>query len=328
MRGAAPDVILVQSPPAIPTLAVALVAARLRGARLVIDWHNLGFAMLALRLGEAHAAVRLAAWYEGAFGRGGDAHLCVSRALQRTLAERWGIAAAVLYDRPARQFTPLPPERREQVVRELCRRLGFRPEGRPRIVVSPTSWTADEDFALLLDALAQCDARLGTAADSGPQLLVLLTGSGPLRAEYEPRLARLARARVHAQALWLPADEYAAVLASADLGLSLHRSAAGLDLPMKIADMFGAGVPVCAFDYGPCLREVVHPGENAVLFTSAGELAAQLCSLVHDTPAQLALLERLRTGAAAGAAQRWEEAWAIHAAPLVLGEGGRRAAPA
>src|SRR5262249_36532116 len=37
-----PDVILVQNPPAIPTLLVALIAARLRAAKLVVDWHNFG----------------------------------------------------------------------------------------------------------------------------------------------------------------------------------------------------------------------------------------------------------------------------------------------
>ena len=53
-----PDVILVQNPPAAPTLAVAWLAARLRGARLVIDWHNLSHTILAVRLGEHHRAVR------------------------------------------------------------------------------------------------------------------------------------------------------------------------------------------------------------------------------------------------------------------------------
>ena len=326
LRRSAPDVILVQNPPAIPTLAAALLAARLRGTRLVIDWHNFGFAMLALRLGETHGAVRLTAWCEGAFGRRGDAHLCVSRALQRALAERWGIEAAVLYDRPARQFVPLPPGRRDPVVRALCRRVGFETERRPVVVVSPTSWTADEDFALLLDALAQCEARLGAGPDTGARLLVLLTGRGPLRAEYEPRLGGLPRTRVRAHAVWLPPDEYGSALAAADLGLSLHRSASGLDLPMKIADMFGAGLPVCALDYGPCLREVVRPGENAILFASAGDLVAHLCALVRGDVAQAALLARLRAGALAAAAERWEDAWAAHAAPLVLGDGAGHAA--
>ncbi|MFN8642704.1 MAG: hypothetical protein U0802_14010 [Candidatus Binatia bacterium] len=54
-------VILAQTPPALPTLAVALRAARRGGRCLVLDWHNLGHALLALRLGPGHPVVRAAA---------------------------------------------------------------------------------------------------------------------------------------------------------------------------------------------------------------------------------------------------------------------------
>jgi len=52
------DLLLVQNPPALPTLYVAWLVSRLRGARFVIDWHNLGYSQLALRLGRRHLAVR------------------------------------------------------------------------------------------------------------------------------------------------------------------------------------------------------------------------------------------------------------------------------
>ena len=38
-----PDFYLVQNPPSIPTLFIVWMAARLQGARFVIDWHNFGF---------------------------------------------------------------------------------------------------------------------------------------------------------------------------------------------------------------------------------------------------------------------------------------------
>ena len=55
-----PDLILVQNPPAFPTLEIARLALRRRGVRFIIDWHNLGYSLLQRRLGRWHPAVRLA----------------------------------------------------------------------------------------------------------------------------------------------------------------------------------------------------------------------------------------------------------------------------
>ena len=50
--------ILAQTPPALPTLPALAVAARLRGARLVVDWHNFAFTIMSLSMGRRHPLVR------------------------------------------------------------------------------------------------------------------------------------------------------------------------------------------------------------------------------------------------------------------------------
>ncbi|MGH7786463.1 MAG: glycosyltransferase family protein, partial [Candidatus Binatia bacterium] len=275
-----------------------------------------GYAMLARRLGAGHPLVRLARRAERALGHRADGHLCVSAAMQAVLAAQWNVAARVLYDRPPRRFAPAPAAQRDATLQALCAQLDVPAVPRPVLIVSPSSWTADEDFDLLLDAAARIEAR---AAPGDAPWLMLLTGAGAWREHYERRIAARAAGRVHLRTRWLAPADYPAVLAAADLGLCLHRSTSGLDLPMKIADMLGAGLPVCALDYAPCLGEMLHAGETGVLFRTAEELADRLGLLFDGTPAGHALLARLRAGAAAAAAgERWDDAWRAHAAPLIL----------
>jgi beta-1,4-mannosyltransferase len=303
-----PDVILVQSPPAVPVLAVALLAARVRGARLVIDWHNFGYSMLALRLGARHPAVRLARAYERTLARRAHAHLCVSHAMKRTLAVEWGLSdVTVLHDRPHARFTPLPPEERARARRD------FGVDAGAALVVSATSWTADEDFDVLREALLRYEQL---AEHARTPLHVVISGRGALRERFERRLPAFTRVRV--RTVWLPAGDYPRLLAAADLGLSLHRSASGVDLPMKIADMHGAGLPVAALDYGPCLAEQIHDGRDGLLFTSAGGLAQHLADLFHAFPHDTASLDRLRQGVAARGGRHWGEEWNVVARPVIL----------
>ena len=312
-----PDVILVQNPPAVPTLLVALVAARLRGARLVVDWHNFGWAVLALALGRRHPVVGLARWFETTLGRHADAHLCVSAALGKVLQMRWGMdPVTVLRDRPAERFAPLPPPARQARRRRLLDDLGF--GGRdPALIVSPTSWTRDEDFDLLLDAVRRADAHLA-ARPGCPGLLVLLTGRGPRRAQYEPALAALPGRAVHVRTAWLEPDDYPSALAAADLGLCLHRSASGLDLPMKIADLHGVGLPVCALDYGPCLDEILRHDETGLRFGDAETLARQWLDLFADFPRATPHLDRLRTHVENARGVSWRAGWDAEARSVVL----------
>lgn len=55
--------------------------------------------------------------------------------------------------------------------------------------------------------------------------------------------------KVSVDAVWLDADDYPTLLSLCHLGISLHYSSSGFDLPMKVVDMFGAGLPVLAIKY-------------------------------------------------------------------------------
>jgi beta-1,4-mannosyltransferase len=318
------ELLLVQNPPAVPTLFVAWAAARLRRARLVIDWHNLGFTMLALRVGRRHPSVRLARWFERLAGRLADAHLCVSRGFARFLTDKFRLMnVRVLYDRPASPFAPVERTEREQIRQALFSRLGIRGAGPVGFIVSPTGWTADEDFDVVIDAVLQIEDRIrgweaGGAERRFPELVVLVTGDGARRAEFERRFAGLPARRIQLRTRWLDPEDYPRIVGSADLGLCLHRSSSGVDIPMKVVDLFGAGVPVCALDYGACLAERVRHGENGLLFSTARQLADELFDLFETFPGSASMLERLRNGARRSARPTWEEGWATEARPVLL----------
>ncbi len=242
-----PDFVLVRNPPAIPTLLVALLVARFRGAKLVVDWRNFGYSVLSLRLGRRHPVVRLARWYERLMGRCADAHLCVSRAMQADLQENWGIPGAIVhYDRPVNFFVRTSLRARHDLFCRLRDAIAFpavmyRPEAaeRPAILISPTSWTVDEDFSLLIDAVRQCEEMIRVREQASghppfPHLLIFITGKGPRREHYEKQIARLTSHKVHLRTLWLSAEDYPLLLGASDFGICLHRSSSGL--------------PVCALD--------------------------------------------------------------------------------
>jgi beta-1,4-mannosyltransferase len=183
--------------------------------------------------------------------------------------------------------------------------------------VSPTSWTRDEDFDLLLDAVRRCEARLVDRAGF-PGVLVLLTGRGPRRAHYEAAIAALPGRGVRVRTAWLEPDDYPGALAAADLGLCLHRSSSGLDLPMKIADLHGAGVPVCALDYGPCLDEILRHDETGLRFGDAETLAGQWLELFADFPHATPHLDRLRAHVEKTRGATWRAGWDAEARPVLL----------
>ncbi|RHY35885.1 hypothetical protein DYB34_006780 [Aphanomyces astaci] len=129
------------------------------------------------------------------------------------------------------------------------------------LLPSSTSWTEDEDFGLLFRALVLLDARI-VDDPAYPDVLVVVTGKGPQKAMYLKKIQDMQLVRVHITTIvsWLEAADYPIMLGSADVGICLHTSTSGLDLPMKVLDMFGCQVPVCAVKFA-CLHELVRHNE-------------------------------------------------------------------
>ncbi|XP_017699336.2 UDP-glycosyltransferase TURAN isoform X3 [Phoenix dactylifera] len=213
----------------------------------------------------------------------------------------------------------------------------FLKASRPALVVSSTSWTPDEDFGILLEAAVMYDRRVAAALNEDdsveeekiwtdisngkqylyPRLLFIITGKGPERRKYEEQIKKLNLRRVAFRTMWLLAEDYPLLLGSADLGVSLHTSSSGLDLPMKVVDMFGCGLPVCAVSFS-CITELVEVEKNGLLFSTSSELADEFMMLFKGFPERCDTLNSLRDGALATASSaRWSTEWETHALPLI-----------
>jgi len=83
------------------------------------------------------------------------------------------------------------------------------------------------------------------------------------------------------RSIWLESDDYPKLLGSADLGVCLHYSSSGFDLPMKVVDMFSSALPVCAFRYDT-INELVNEHINGLLFQNCEELSEQLFNFIKE----------------------------------------------
>lgn len=78
-----------------------------------------------------------------------------------------------------------------------------------------------------------------------------IVGKGPLKEQFLGQIERERNQYEHVEFCfpWLDADDYPFLIGCADIGVSLHQSSCGFDLPMKVVDMFAVGVPVCSVQY-------------------------------------------------------------------------------
>jgi beta-1,4-mannosyltransferase len=260
--------------------------------------------------------VVISKWYEKFFCGGAYAHFCVTNAMARILKEEFGITQAPifpLHDRPASHFRPvLDQEERIQFLQSLPEATVARAElanGDVRVLVSSTSWTPDEDFSVLIDALCRYSEIASTKNPGLSKILAIITGKGPQKEMYLNEISSREQAgklqKVTIKTAWLSTLDYAKLLGCASLGVSLHTSSSGVDLPMKVVDMFGAGLPVVGWNRFEAWPELVTEGTNGRGFGSAEELTSHLADLFGN-PAKL---EILRKGAQKESLRRWDQEW-------------------
>lgn len=287
----------------------------LRNTRLIIDWHNFGYSILALKLGPSHPLVKLSSWYESTFSHAAAAHFTVTDAMARVLRNRYHITSPVLalHDRPSAHFQPLTLEQRFTFLGKQPLTAPYVDEldkGRRKLIVSSTSWTPDEDFSLLLDALVRYSELATSSHPHLPELLVIITGKGPQKDYYLSRIAELEKTdkleMVAIRTAWLSTEDYASLLGAADLGVSLHMSSSGVDLPMKVVDMFGAGLPVVGWSQYEAWPELVTEGVNGRGFGSWEEMVAVLVELFGGDESHL---QALTKGATREGERRWDAEW-------------------
>lgn len=271
------DVILIQNPPCIPVLIAALIVSCFRKCNIWLDWHNIGFTMFK----RGSTGSRLSRYLECKLARYCTVHFCVSNAMKRWLEKEFAINADVLYDRPSKRFSVSGPSITDR--HNLLKRLGFTDANvftpsrtgneltkntshqssgdttiqtyadsngniklrsdSSRILLSSTSWTEDEDFQILLDAIVKLDQILvRNLASIKPSLfhacrvVVVVTGKGPLKQQFLSAYAQIETTlqRVAVRTPWLEPEDYPLLVSCADVGVCLHASTSGLDLPMKV----------------------------------------------------------------------------------------------
>lgn len=172
--------------------------------------------------------------------------------MRRHLMKEYALEkVTTLMDRPPDRYSPLDAGSQSRFLETLPETRGV-DRGTTKILVTSTSYTADEPLQPLLSALIKYsqtqDANL-------PRILLLITGRGPMQEGYRKIIERSSLAGITpdekctVKMVWLQPEDYPRLLACADLGISLHTSSSGMDFPMKIVDLFGCGVPVCAIRF-------------------------------------------------------------------------------
>ena len=249
---------------------IAFIYAKFKNTKFIIDWHNYGFSILALTNGPKHILCKICKQMEIFFGKRANINLCVTNAMKNDLLLNYSVKALTLYDKPHESFKPLSVEEKNDFFQKLVHNYNLEEfsdensngtvftnvneknkismkSSRPALIVSSSSWTEDEYFHILNDALEIYQNELNNNNFKNIKILFV----------------------------WLEPNDYPLLLGCSDLGVCFHKSTSDLDLPMKVVDMFGTTLPVCALRF-KCISELVKEDVYGKTFEKSAELAEQL----------------------------------------------------
>ena len=297
--------LILQNPPGIPSMLICWIICRLRGAKFIIDWHNYGYTILKVN-NRPNFLVNLACKYEKYLGKKSDLNFCVSQAEKRDLKKEFNIDAICLPDRPVKglfkflnelEANDLYKNYPNELYSLIDTHLPENKNLKPIVMISSTSWTPDEDFSMLLDAFIKTEEMIKESIEDKTQkniynitedkikkILFLITGRGPMRDKFMDKVSEANLKYFDVKSIWLESDDYPKLLSLVDLGISLHYSSSGIDLPMKVVDMFSGCLPVASVYY-ETINELVKENENGFLFKNSKDLGKILKNVIIEISA-------------------------------------------
>ena len=310
--------VLIQNPPSLPILLIIGLIKKIwaPNVQIIIDWHNLNWSILNLKYqNENHPIIKLMKFYEKYCSlKFADFNITVTKALKNYLIEEFGLNSdkiMTVYDRPSHIFQPLSSQNELKKILTNNESLFSKDVNynqlNDRILITSTSFTPDEDFIILVKCLKLMNEKL---SGTNNRIIMIVTGKGPLQETFLKSINSYKWTNIVIKNVWLPISEYPNILKIADLGISLHVSSSGLDLPMKIVDLFGSGVPVVSMNY-PVIKELVNDDENGVILKDNKDeisMSDDILGLLFNKEEKDKYVN-IKNGALLESQRRWDDEW-------------------
>ncbi|GKT25450.1 Chitobiosyldiphosphodolichol beta-mannosyltransferase ALG1-like protein [Aduncisulcus paluster] len=167
---------------------------------------------------------------------------------------------------------------------------------------------------------------------SPSRLFFIFTGKGPLLTpDVVARMLKISSTSgpIVVTTMFLAPTDYPLLIGSCDFGVSPHSSSSGIDLPMKVLDYFGCGLPVVQCRY-KAISELVRDGVNGLLYDKSVKAESggsnslyacvkkmwQSCDLREDFRRNIVIESEEKGG--------WQREWLRKMYPLVAGTLGKQ----